>query len=273
MAFLVIDVGGTKTRIAASRDLEKLEETTILDTPQDYTKALDVFMAAAQHACGKMRPAGVAVGLPALLSPDRSTIVDATNLKAWEGKPVAEDLKGRFGIPVCIENDTAMVGLGEAMYGAGRGASNLMYLTISTGVNAAHIVDGRISHENHGVSTGRQYVSMGDELLPWETLISGTAIHKKYGKHPKDLGKENPLWEKLARITAFGVHNTILHWMPERVVLGGSMFNEVGIPVERVRYHLEQIRTGYPHVSDVVHSSLGSFGGLWGGLARLKQGY
>ena len=40
-------------------------------------------------------------------------------------------------------------------------------------------------------------------------------------------------WEELAETFAIGLHNTILHWSPDRVVLGGSMFNEIGISVER----------------------------------------
>ena len=49
------------------------------------------------------------------------------------------------------------------------------------------------------------------------------------------------------------------------------MFNEIGISPERVRFHLENIRTGYPAVPQIVHASLGGLGGLWGGIARLKQ--
>lgn len=271
MAYLVIDVGGTKMRIAASRDLSKLDEPIIIDTPQEYDKAIGALALAAEHVGGRGVLEGVAVGLPVLLSPDKQTIIDATNLRNWEGHTFARDLEDALGARIHIENDTALVGLGEAVHGAGVGARVLVYVTVSTGVNAARIVNQRIDHQNHGVSTGRQYVSMGDDALPWESIISGAAIQKKYGKHPKALGKDTPVWEELARVTAFGIHNTILHWLPERVILGGSMFNEIGISVERVRYHLENIRTGYSHIPEITHSSLGALGGLWGGIARLKE--
>ncbi|MBI4088074.1 ROK family protein [Candidatus Kaiserbacteria bacterium] len=271
MTYIVADIGGTKMRIAASRDLSKLEEPIIIDTPENYKAAIGALVMAARDMAKGGVLEGVVAGLPVLLSPDKQTIIDATNLRDWEGHTFARDLEDALGARVIIENDTALVGLGEAVHGAGVGARVLVYVTVSTGVNAARIVDRRIDHENHGVSTGRQYVSMGEEPLPWESIISGAAIQKKYGKHPKSLGKDTPVWEELARITAFGIHNTILHWYPERVVLGGSMFNEIGIPVERVRYHLENIRTGYPQIPEILHSSLGALGGLWGGIARLKQ--
>ncbi len=102
-------------------------------------------------------------------------------------------------------------------------------------------------------------------------MISGTAIKKKYGKHPKELGKEWSGWEDLARIVAFGVHNTLMHWTPELIILGGSMFNEIGISVERVRFHVEAIKSGIPEVPEIVHSALGDLGGIWGAMARLRQ--
>jgi hypothetical protein len=49
------------------------------------------------------------------------------------------------------------------------------------------------------------------------------------------------------------------------------MFNEVGISVERVRVHVGEIMRKFPAVPEIVHSKLGDVGGLWGGVARLKQ--
>jgi predicted NBD/HSP70 family sugar kinase len=89
--------------------------------------------------------------------------------------------------------------------------------------------------------------------------------------HTKELGKDHPLWEESARILAYGLHNTILHWSPERVALGGSMMNEIGIPLARVRFHLEAIRNKFPRIPDMVHGELKDQGGLWGALARLQQ--
>jgi predicted NBD/HSP70 family sugar kinase len=102
-------------------------------------------------------------------------------------------------------------------------------------------------------------------------MISGAAIEKRFGMHPRELGKDHEVWEELARVAAYGIHNTILHWSPDRVVIGGSMMNEIGIPVERIRHHLTDIMHKFPTLPDIVHSELGDLGGLWGGLALLKQ--
>lgn len=271
--YIIADIGGTNTRIAGSVDLQSFGEPVIFDTPQEYDQGVARIVEAAKEIAGNKKIENVVAGLPVLLTPDKRTIVYAKNLPLWNGKSFADDIERVLDTTTILENDTALVGLGETIHDAGKdaSASSVVYLTVSTGVNAVHIVGGVIEPTYLGVSTGLQYVSMDNPLITWEDIISGTAIQKKYGKHPRDLGKEWSGWEELARVVAFGVHNTIMHWTPEIVILGGSMFNEIGISVERVRFHLEEIKSGIPNMPKVVHSSLGDLGGLWGGMARLKQ--
>ncbi|MGZ9102433.1 MAG: ROK family protein, partial [Rhodoplanes sp.] len=84
------------------------------------------------------------------------------------------------------------------------------------------------------------------------------------------LGKGHPMWDELAWITARALHNTIAHWSPDRIVIGGSMMNEIGIPIDRIWTHLQALPRKNPALPEVVHATLGDFGGLWGGLARLR---
>ena len=168
------------------------------------------------------------------------------------------------------ENDSAIVGLGEAVYGAGKGARIVEYITVSTGVGGARFVDGKLDVSAQGFEMGHQYLGMGENAPTLEKLISGTAITERFGKKPREIAKDDPVWEELAEILAYGVFNTIVTWSPHRIVIGGSMMNEIGIPVERVAFHLARINNIYPSVPEVVHASLGDNGGLWGALALLK---
>ena len=269
--YILADIGGTKTRIAGSTDLASFGEPVIFDTPGSYSEGLALLRTTIQEVAGSAAIEAVGMGLPVLLTHDKRGIEYATNLPDWAGHVIANDLEREPGTRVVLENDVAMVGLGESVYGAGRGARVVVYITVSTGVNGVRIINGTLNASNLGVSTGRQYVTMGEKPVTWEDLISGKAVKKKYGKLPREIEKESPVWEELARTTAFGVHNTILHWTPDRVVLGGSMFNDIGISVDRVRFYCEEIRSGIPHTPEIGHSALGAVGGLWGAMARLKQ--
>jgi glucokinase len=261
-------------RIAGAYDLSKFDPPTVLETPQSYETALALFIETAKHIAGTESISAIVIGVPGVLSSDKRSILKSEHLPQWGGHAFADDLAGSLSSKVHLENDTALVGLGEAVSGAGKGASIVAYITVSTGVNGARVVDGMIERSAIGFEIGAQYLSHDlsheGELATLEELVSGSAIHAKYGVHPRDLGKDSPVWEELARITAIGIHNTILHWSPERVVLGGSMFNDIGIPVESVKDHLAKIMKKFPQIPEIVHSTLHDEGGLYGGLARLK---
>jgi predicted NBD/HSP70 family sugar kinase len=259
MTFVLADIGATKMRLAATHDSENFDHPIIFDTPQAYDGAVELIAKTARGlGGGDLRQ--LVIGAPR-----------PRNLPEWNGKALRDDIAKLLEVPVSVENDTALVGLGEATYGAGKGSGILVYITVSTGVNGVRIVDGRIDRSHQGFEIGGQYLStVGTTSL--EDLVSGKSIETRYGQHPSKLGSDNPLWEDLAQILAYGVHNTILHWSPDRVVFGGSMFNEIGISIERVQYHLQQIMRKFPVLPELVHSALDDKGGLWGGLALLRQG-
>lgn len=257
--YILVDIGGTKTRVSGSLDLATFREPMLFDTPQGYDEAIAKIVEAAGQISEGMVLRGAVAGRPG-----------SRHLPQWKGRDLETDLGAALHAPLLIENDAALVGLGEATHGAGKGAGICVYVTISTGVNGVRIVDGAIDVSRQGFEIGGQYLGM-EPVLTLEELVSGQAIHNRYSMHPKDLGKDNPIWEELARTLAFGIHNTILHWSPDRVVIGGSMVNEVGISIPRVAEHVRTLLHKFPTVPEIVHSSLGDIGGLWGGMALLKQ--
>jgi len=267
---ILADIGGTKTRIAASADGASFGTPVIIDTPPVYVDGLATFTDAARILSKNGAIEAVGIGIKGVLSEDGRSVSTAPQnvLRDWKGKPLADDIARALGGTVTLENDTALVGLGEAVFGAGKGADIVVYITVSTGVNGVRIVNGVV--ERGHAEIGGQYLQVGDTSTSLEDLISGSAISEKYGVHPKEIDKDSPVWEELARITAFGVHNAILHWSPHRVVLGGSMFNDIGIPVPRVHYHVQRIMRKFPTTPEIVHSALGDIGGLWGALALLR---
>ena len=268
---IVVDIGGTKTRVAASRDFETLGATKIFPSVQPYEGGVAAIVAAARECASGEHIDAISVGAPGVIAPDHGSLLKCKNLADWKGKPLADDLHVALGGIVHLENDTALCGLGESHFGAGKGVDVMMYMTVSTGVGGARIVRGGLDSPERSAEIGDEYFDMGGELHKFDDYISGRAIQAKFGMPPRDLGKDHGVWEELAREVAIGLHNASLFWTPERIVLGGSMFNEIGIPVDRVRFHLQSIMTALPTIPEVVHSALGDVGGLWGGLALLKQ--
>ena len=266
---ILIDIGGTNTRVAASSDGLSFSTPVIVETSRSYVNGVAGIASAAHTLAGGADIKAVAVGFKSVISSDGRVPLMAPQglLEDWKGKPLADDLEKALGGRTTIVNDTALVGLGEAVYGAGQGASIVAYITVSTGVNGVRITAGEIDRTAQGFETGKQYMSTADSAKSLEDLISGAAIEKRFGKHPKEIAQDDPLWEELAGVLAYGVYTTMLYWSPNRIVIGGSMMNEIGISIDRVRAHVEKINKAYPTLPEIVHSSLGDLGGLWGGLA------
>jgi glucokinase len=277
--FILFDIGGTNMRVALSRDGETFEEPRIIPTPKDF----DAGMLAIKGLVQELTGGGVIIasggGIAGTLSRDRATFLNGPHLAGWNGKPIKRALEDVIGAPVYLENDTAIVGLGEAVAGAGKGHNIVAYVTVSTGVGGVRIVNRSIDVSTMGFEPGHQIIDAGGALhqtsvggngIDLEGYISGTAISERYYKKPYEI-LEPEFWDEMARLLAYGLNNTIVHWSPDVVVIGGSMMNKIGIPIDRVRAHLKGILHIYPELPLIEHSLLENLGGIHGALAYIKQ--
>ena len=88
--------------------------------------------------------ASVGVSAPGPLNVETGRVIDAPNLEGWVDVPISRELGRAFDAPVRLENDANAAALAEWRFGAGQGASNLIYLTMSTGLGAGLVLDGRL---------------------------------------------------------------------------------------------------------------------------------
>ena len=197
-------------------------------------------------------------------------IVNSSVLPDWNNKPLKEELEKIVGVPVFIENDTALVGLGEMQNGAGKGSAIGVYITISTGVGGAKYENGAIDENTFGFEPGHQIIDFKNNKS-LEDLVSGTALEKREGKKAYEV-TDPAIWDELAHTFAYGLYNTILHWSPDTVALGGSMIaGEPSMDIEVIKKYLNEINTKLPKLPEIKKAELGDFGGLYGALAFLKQ--
>jgi glucokinase len=78
------------------------------------------------------------------LDPVRGIIQAPPNLATWDGIAICDILKAEFGVPCYLENDANAGALAESKFGAGRGAKNLIFLTMGTGLGAGLILNGQL---------------------------------------------------------------------------------------------------------------------------------
>jgi predicted NBD/HSP70 family sugar kinase len=274
--YLLFDIGGTKARFAFSSDGISFREPKICSTLTDFSEAMALFKKTALEVLGGQKIIAAAGGVRAL-DRDKKKLRDQPHFPLWVNEPLQETLQDFLGVPVYLENDTAIVGLGEAVQGAGKGYDIVVYITISTGVGGVRVTRQRIDESAQGFEPGNQLIyakgSIYEDEKPGylESYISGTAIEKRFGKKPYEI-KEPAIWDEVARLLAYGLTNTIVHWSPDIVVLGGAMITgQSAISLDSVQAHLRDMVKVYPDLPEVKKAQLGDVGGLHGALAFVNQ--
>lgn len=276
--FIVFDIGGTKMRLGSSTDGVSLDKTVVIDTPHAFDAGMTEFKKAAENLIQGKEVRAVAGGIAGPFSQKMEVLLASPNLKDWVGRPIQTDLESFFGTPVFIENDAALVGLGEAMRGGGRGANIVAYVTVSTGVGGAKIVNGKIDPRSIGFEPGHEIIDIDKTVIPdataggtLESYVSGSGLERRIGKKPKEI-TDPKVWDDLARILAYGLNNVSVFWSPDVIVLGGSMIiGDPAISVEKAKEYLKEILTIYPEIPKIKKAELGDLGGLYGALELLKQ--
>ena len=276
--YLLFDIGGSKMRLAISKGGKKLDAIKTIATPQNFQTAVLEFKKLALELSHGMAIKVAAGGVAGPLDEKLTQITNAPNLPHWNNKPLKKELEENIGTPVYLENDAAVAGLGEAVMGAGKKNKIVAYLTISTGVGGTRIIDGQIDRNALGFEPGHQIIDPTNTLCPdcrppgyLENLISGSSLEHRFQKKPIAIA-DPQVWEQLAEWLAFGINNTIVHWSPEIVILGGPMiWGNPAINIERVRYHLKNICTIFPELPVVTTAELKDTAGLQGALILAKR--
>ena len=277
--YILFDIGATKMRLARAADIHSFDAPTILDTPADFEAGMELFTKTARQLAGDERIEAVAGGITGSLSEDMRMLEVSPHLPGWAHSAVAAELEKRLSAPLFIENDSAIVGLGEVYAGAAKGYPIAAYITVSTGVGGARFVDGRIDRKSVGFEPGQMLIDADGTLCPdcekpgtLEHHVSGTSLEKRFKVKPYQIPQESPVWEQLAQWLSFGLINIIVEWSPDVVVLGGSMMvGNPAIPVSRVRELVEKNVGIFRALPEIKKAELGAIGGVHGALAFLRQ--
>lgn len=266
--YLVLDIGGTKTRIGFSTDGKNLVDSRMVATPQDFGQAIDLFKTSIAELSQQEKIKACAVGIRGVLDPTRSKLLNDFVLTKWVNQPLKESLERIVGCRVQLENDAALVGLGEAMVGAGIGRNIVAYITVSTGLGGVRIVNGQIDKAAVGFEPGNQVVVLwGQGGYTLESLVSGGGLAAKYHQSA-ELINDQKIWDEVAYELAVGLNNAAVFWSPDIIVLGGSVMSRISLA--KVQEHFTKMLKIYPKLPEIAAAKLGEQAGLFGGLYLLR---
>ncbi|MCZ7545875.1 MAG: ROK family protein [Anaerolineae bacterium] len=238
------------------------------------------------------------VGISAAGQVDTSGhIFHATGLlPGWAGVPLKREVEAHFGRPTAVLSDGHAAALGEAWYGAGRGRSSVLCLTVGTGVGGGMVVDGEVYRGAWGAAGIVGHTQVVRDGLPCtcggqgclESYVSGPALVREYnarvaGQPALTDGRavveraragDPAAREALAAIGAwlgFGLASLLGALNPEVVVIGGGVSQAGDMLLESAR---ESLRTyGFPTVKEtpILPAVLGPQAGLVGAAVLAHQ--
>ena len=310
--YLGIDLGGTQLRVALADARGGLR--TILRRPTDAHKGREHVIGALVNTVSEVlaqegrRPATVralGIGMPGPLDPARGIVISPGNLPGFNNVPLNRILTRRTGIRSYLHHDAHLAALAEHLHGAGRGSRNLIYVTVSTGIGAGLILDGKLYSGAGGIAgeVGHIVVQPGGPLCSCgnrgcvEALASGTAI----AREAREMGARQPAsaLHNLARPdaaqvvraarqgdalaisilaaagTALGIAiGTLVNlFNPNLIVLGGSVINAGHLLLQPMHRSIESSSwKAARHGLRIVKPALGADVGLIGAVeyARLR---
>lgn len=255
MSRLLFDIGGTTMRMATGADgsIENVQKVPTPERPDEAVAALEKY--ATEFLGDGVRAYGGIAGII-----EDGVIRSSPNLPAWAGFSFGN----AFSFPCHIQNDAELAGLGEAVYGAGKGFALVAYVGIGTGVGGSLIVNGQIAPHAHGFEPGHQILDVAHGTT-FEAMVSGHALAERYGAPARELPQS--VYDEATPVLASGLYNVILEWSPEVLVLGGSLMNEEnGYRIHAIEEALGTIATVLPSLPAIKPAALRDDAGLYGAL-------
>jgi glucokinase len=192
-----VDVGGTKVLGGVVTPDGEVLATERRATPPDDARQTAVIIAEVVADLSAVYPDVEAVGVGAAgwIDARRSTVMFAPNV-AWRHEPLRDRIAEKVGLPVVVENDANAAAWAEYRFGAARGESEVLLITIGTGIGGGIVSGGRLFRGAYGVAAEFGHVRVIPDGLPcgcgrrgcFEQYCSGRALVRE----ARALAEANP---------------------------------------------------------------------------------
>ena len=253
----------------------------------------------------KQNVVGVGIGVPGTIDSEKGIVVCAHNLKFFNFEMVKK-LEELSGLQVKIENDANLALIGETMFGAAKGCTEAVMITLGTGVGGGAIVKGKLLEGNKsaGAEFGHTVIVVDGNQCNcgrkgcFEAYSSATALINKT-KELMEQNKNSKMWEvgsieKVDGETVFKYLKTdetakeVLNWYvkylacgvvnfanifrPQVFVLGGGIANQGDVIIKPVNDYMkkELFASGMSPDVKVVAATLGNNAGVLGSVGLYK---
>ena len=245
---------------------------------------------------------GIGVGIPGAVSPRAGKVIYAPNI-GWKDVDFCNRLSALTGLKVFVGNDADVATLGEVYFGAAKNYTNVVMVTVGTGVGGGIVIDKKLYESPLGMAAELGHTCLVKDGLTCgcgrkgclEQYASATALIRQT-KEEMLKNKKSAMWnivdgdiEKVNGITSFkaakagdesgdnvvsgyvaylteGLLDFMNIFRPEAIIIGGGISKEGEYLTDKIKAYAEKFSYGYPGSPkiDVVTAKLGNAAGIVG---------
>jgi glucokinase len=301
MAYLGVDLGGTKLASAAFTDRgELLYRETVPLADRQGGDVGSLIADRLREIGSKYGAEGAGVCIPGLYRATRGTVW-APNIPGWADYPLRSVLRDALGaaLPVAIDSDRAAYILGETWRGAAQGARDAIFLAVGTGIGAGILAGGRVLRGHgdvagaigwlaldrtfqprwkmHGCfedqASGPGLVRVTRDLLESDSTYDGELRKKAtrletgdvFAAHDRGDALAAKVIDNAVELWGMAAANLVSLFNPQMIIFGGGVFGPATQHLESIK--IEAKRWAQPIAIEQVQfvgSALGSDAGLFG---------
>lgn len=276
MMYISIDIGGTNTRVASSKDLSNIYKIEKFSTPSGLDLLKNQILSAVPRVSDADEIKGFSVGICGIIDPKNRKIKKVPNCKMLDGISFDYFFSDKYpDVPLFIQNDAALACLAESVLGSGKNYEIVAYITLSTGLGGRCLKRQKICPIQNMSEPGHHIIDMYSDFEDgagikgsFEAYCSGLGFERLYGMAPVDCDDEK-IWVKYGKNLSVGLTNVIAMWDPQVIVLGGSISNRFDLFMPSVNLELKKI-TAF-EIPPIVKSVFMDNAVLIGGLVLIKK--
>ncbi len=273
--YISIDLGGTSTRIASSKDLKTFHKVEKFHTASNLSLERQLVNDAIQKVVDDGEVEHICIGVPGFVDRYERRFGNIVNFPELSGLNYGDFFLVGDTDNIIVENDAALAGLAESKRGEASAHKVVGYLTLSTGVGGIRIQNKKLSRIQGKSEPGHmiivedgEYDEVCGQSGCLHAYLSGSMFEKVYGvKAP--LTEDPDIWEKYGKHLATGIINLCAMWDPSIVVLGGSISHKMDLFGPSMFRNLDN--QDLFKVPEIIRSEIGDNNGLLGGFDLIAQ--
>jgi glucokinase len=235
-SFLGIDWGGTYIKAGVVNDRGKiLKQVAYASKSLTDKKAFidNVVLMVKNLRSFKIKAVGI--GAPGIINLKKGFIYYLPNIPGWKNFPLKSVLRKKLKMPVFVNNDANTFGLAESRFGAGRGKSRVIFLTLGTGLGGAVILNNQIlSADTSALELGHVPLSTKGKICGCggrgciQTFVGNGYILDEYKRLKKNKTNINGVKEIFARALK-GEKEALAVWEGFSLALGKFLSGMINI--------------------------------------------